>query len=185
MRVGELASRAGVTRKAIRVYEAAGILRPASRTAAGYREYDKSAVGVLAFVAGAQRLGFALADIARIVRIRRSGRPPCGQMRTILSTKLAELKDKRRTLETVEADIRRTLRAWNRRGCHDAAVCPKIEALSNAQARRNGSWTGRNSPFALRAPRARMSRSSAPTSASERPATSPSSTKRNGMFSST
>lgn len=38
--IGQAAQAAGVTRKAIRVYEARGLLPAAERTTAGYRVYD-------------------------------------------------------------------------------------------------------------------------------------------------
>ena len=37
--IGEVAARTGVSRKALRLYEARGILPPALRTASGYRRY--------------------------------------------------------------------------------------------------------------------------------------------------
>ena len=54
------------TRKAIRLYEAAGILPPARRTASGDRTYDAKAVRLLEFVRRAQRLRFTLIEIGEI-----------------------------------------------------------------------------------------------------------------------
>ena len=58
--IGEVAAQAGVSRKALRLYEAAGILPPARRTTAGYRVHGSDAVTLLAFVSQAWRLGFRL-----------------------------------------------------------------------------------------------------------------------------
>ena len=57
MLIGELANRAGVSRRAIRLYETLGILPASTRTPARYRQYDERALAVLTFVAGARRLG--------------------------------------------------------------------------------------------------------------------------------
>ena len=44
--IGELAERAGVHRETLRYYERRGLLKPARRTAGGYRIYDEeSAAG--------------------------------------------------------------------------------------------------------------------------------------------
>lgn len=40
--IGEVAAKSGVTRKALRLYERAGILPPVRRTAAGYRAYGQT-----------------------------------------------------------------------------------------------------------------------------------------------
>ncbi|HEX7082079.1 MAG TPA: MerR family transcriptional regulator [Gammaproteobacteria bacterium] len=61
--IGELAKLAGVSRSMLRYYEEQGLLRPAARTAAGYRLYSPSAAQTLLFIQRAQRLGFSLADI--------------------------------------------------------------------------------------------------------------------------
>ena len=71
--VGELSARTSVSRKALRVYEAAGILTPLTRTPSGYRIYGSEAVQVVAFIAQARRLGFSVAEIRQIVGLRQAG----------------------------------------------------------------------------------------------------------------
>jgi DNA-binding transcriptional MerR regulator len=45
--IGEVATRTGVSRKALRLYEARGILPPALRTASGYRRYPADVLALL------------------------------------------------------------------------------------------------------------------------------------------
>jgi MerR family transcriptional regulator, copper efflux regulator len=78
--VGKLSAKTGVSRKALRVYEAAGILAPSARTPAGYRLYHSDAVGVVTFIAQARRLGFSVAEIRQIVGLRRAGQAPCAHV---------------------------------------------------------------------------------------------------------
>jgi len=61
--IGEVAARSGVSRKALRLYEATGILPAPGRTASGYRLYREDALEILAFVTHARRLGFHLDEI--------------------------------------------------------------------------------------------------------------------------
>src|SRR2546425_10725039 len=74
--IGELAARGGTTRKALRLYETAGILPPPRRTASGYRVYDAEALRLPGFVRQAQRPGFTPGAIKEILAIKRAGPPP-------------------------------------------------------------------------------------------------------------
>jgi len=124
--VGELAKRSGVTRKALRVYEASNILPPARRTPAGYRVYDPAVLGVVAFVKHAQSLGFRLEEIREIVSIRRSGRAPCSHVKGMIRQKLADVEILRRGLRSL-------LRSWDSKSDPGAAVCPHIERVKSTK----------------------------------------------------
>jgi DNA-binding transcriptional MerR regulator len=67
MRIGELARRSGLTTSRIRFYEAEGLLTVVSRKANGYREYPADALTILGIIVGAQRTGFSLDEIRRIL----------------------------------------------------------------------------------------------------------------------
>ena len=61
--IGDLARRTGLAVSAIRFYETHGIVYPV-RNAGGHRRYGRADIRRLSFVMAAQRLGFALHDIA-------------------------------------------------------------------------------------------------------------------------
>jgi len=61
--IGALAERAHVSTSMLRFYEREGLLRPARRSAGGYRLYDADAEQTLLFIRRAQRLGLSLEDI--------------------------------------------------------------------------------------------------------------------------
>ncbi len=63
MTIGDLAQRSGLAVSAIRFYETHGIVRPL-RNQSGHRRYGGSDLRRLSFALIAQRLGFALAEIA-------------------------------------------------------------------------------------------------------------------------
>ncbi|MEV4427672.1 MerR family transcriptional regulator [Streptomyces sp. NPDC053792] len=65
--IGELARRGGVSVKTVRFYSDEGILRPAGRSAAGYRLYGVDAVARLAFVRTLRDLGIDLPTIRRVL----------------------------------------------------------------------------------------------------------------------
>jgi hypothetical protein len=68
--IGDVAKQSGASRKALRLYEEAGILPAPRRTGGGYRVYGADALDLLAFVRQAQRLGFTLEEIKEIVAIQ-------------------------------------------------------------------------------------------------------------------
>lgn len=67
LRIGELATRGGVTVKAVRHYEAEGLLPPALRNDAGYRYFREEDLTVLRTITGLKRMGFSLREIREVV----------------------------------------------------------------------------------------------------------------------
>jgi len=89
--IGQAAAAAGVTRKAVRVYEAKGLLTPADRSPTGYRLYDHHDVELLTFIRRARTLGLHLDDISQILAIRNGGTPPCAAVRDLLDERIANV----------------------------------------------------------------------------------------------
>src|SRR5262249_44931716 len=144
--IGEVAAKSGLTRKALRLYEARGILPPPGREPSGYRRYPADVLKLLTFVGQARRLGLTLAEIKHIVELRRSGAAPCAHIRAVLEEKAADL-------EHLLADVRAMLGSWGANGRH-AAICPNIEA-------RGGDVRWRGSRFVQGVPTAPRSSSRA------------------------
>lgn len=135
--IGEVASRSGVSRKALRLYESTGILVAPRRTAAGYRVYGSESLATLAFVAQARRLGFHLDEIKEVVQIKRSGRCPCPHVLDLVRQKVEELDRTLADLAEVKRGLQELLKSSSRsarRGA--AAVCHHIERLRIAKGRR-------------------------------------------------
>ena len=139
LKISELANRTGVSAKAIRFYEAAGVLPQPARGPNGYRLYAGDAMDILRFIKQAQGLGLTLAEIKEIVAIRQGGRPPCVHVYHLLKEKAAELDRKLSDLVLLRRRIRRSLTMWGRRPVRRAAVCPHIEVpLGRVRSRRSG-----------------------------------------------
>ena len=66
MRITELAARAGTTSRALRYYEAQGLL-PAARSANGYRVYDERHVVLVREIRSLQAIGFSLEEVRPFV----------------------------------------------------------------------------------------------------------------------
>jgi DNA-binding transcriptional MerR regulator len=67
MTIGELAKRTGLTNSRIRFYESAGLLQTVDRRPNGYRTYPPEAVLVLELITTAQKAGFSLDEIRKLL----------------------------------------------------------------------------------------------------------------------
>ncbi|MFJ2938203.1 MerR family transcriptional regulator [Streptomyces sp. NPDC087219] len=65
MRIGEAAAAAGTTPRALRLYEARGLLRPPPRTPSGQREYGHADVARVRVIRNLLALGLTLEDLRR------------------------------------------------------------------------------------------------------------------------
>lgn len=67
LKIGELASRTGLTVRTLHHYDAIKLLCPSGRSSAGYRLYDRSDIARLHRIQALRRLDLPLADIARLL----------------------------------------------------------------------------------------------------------------------
>jgi DNA-binding transcriptional MerR regulator len=98
MSIGEVAARTGLTERALRHYEAQGLLRP-GRTAAGRRVYDAADLEALARISLLKKAGFTVAQIKRLT----SG---AGDLRRLVEAQLEVLVFQRAQLETAVGLLR-------------------------------------------------------------------------------
>lgn len=133
MLIGEVAAKSGVSRKALRLYETAGILPSPRRTAAGYRVYGQDTLALLVFIVQARRLGFRLDEIREITALKRSGRTPCAHVLSLVRVKVARVERALTDLTEVREQLRALLRSWRSGRHRPAVVCPCIEHLRVAK----------------------------------------------------
>ncbi|MBI4462614.1 MAG: MerR family transcriptional regulator [Acidobacteria bacterium] len=129
--IGPVARDAGVSVHTVRYYERLGLLPPPNRTPAGYRVYEQAAAERLRFIQQAQALGFSLAEIKEIARMKYAGQSPCRCVRRRLRQRLKELEREMKRLHSIRRQIRACLQASRRlpRLPHAASrICPIIES---------------------------------------------------------
>ena len=120
MKIGELASTAGVSTKTIRYYESIGVLDEPARTDSGYRSYGPAAIERLDFVRQAQSSGLALAEIRSILDIKDRGGQTCAHTKALLRRHLDELDSKIVELQAARVELRQM---FERAGALDPADC--------------------------------------------------------------
>lgn len=142
--IGEVARRSGTSRKALRLWEAAGILPSPRRTPSGYRLYDTAALDLLTFVQRAQGLGFTLDEIKEIVAIKRAGSRPCPHVRELVRRKAAALDRQLAGLTDVRDGLRGLLNGWRDLPATTAVVCPHIERADRSRSGPSGGSASNN-----------------------------------------
>jgi DNA-binding transcriptional MerR regulator len=105
LRIGQLARQAGSTSKTLRYYDEIGLLRPAARSASGYRLYGGEEIQRLRFVRRARGLGLSLADIQAILDISDTGRVPCEHVVAIVDRELGRIATQLERLEELRLQL--------------------------------------------------------------------------------
>ena len=96
LRIGEVATSAGVSIDTVRYYERRRLLPVAPRTPAGYRVFTAEAIERVLFVKQAQELGFSLDEIGTL--LTNEGINDCQRVHDLIKVKLAELDARLRSM---------------------------------------------------------------------------------------
>jgi len=126
MTIGRLAKAAGVNVETIRYYQRRGLIEEPTRPPGGQRRYADSVIKRLAFIRGAQRLGFSLEEVKSLLTLSHGTRP--AETRVLAERKHAELG---RRIDQLN-HMRRKLKALIAKSLRAKAdgPCPIIAALS-------------------------------------------------------
>src|SRR3954452_16350940 len=105
LRIGEVASRAGVSVDTVRFYERVGLLPEPERRPSGYREYAADTIGRVRLARELKDIGFTLAEIVDALAAHDAGGATCESERWRLDAvldrvdaRLAELSALRRRI---------------------------------------------------------------------------------------
>lgn len=140
MRIGELAERVGVNPKTIRFYEAQGLLPPPARRPSGYRDYGAQDEARLVFVRTAQRLGFALSEIAEILALKERGERPCGYVLQVLDRQVSDIDRRLGELVALRADLLELRAKADRLPEDDSCYCQLIEHAEGPEPKGRPAW---------------------------------------------
>lgn len=92
MKIGELASQAGVTIDTIRFYEQQGLLESAPRTRSRYRDFPPEALQRLSFIRRARELGFRLEEIGELLVLAAAQEAGAKDVRELTAAKLQDVQ---------------------------------------------------------------------------------------------
>lgn len=130
MTLSELARTAGLPPRTVRYYVDRGLIRPARRSAGGYRLFDDNALRQLRFLRRLQGLGLTLRELQQLLRA--AERQSCGQTSSTVVSKLeSQLHAVDRRLEELQ-HVRHELASIlerERGGCTDELCLCNRERL--------------------------------------------------------
>ncbi len=100
LKIGELASRSGLSRYTIRFYEREAMLPTPARTPAGYRLYSPDILERLDFIKRTRALGFSLTEIRKVLG-NYADPEECRRVKPLLEQKITELDQKIREAQAL------------------------------------------------------------------------------------
>ncbi|HSG24422.1 MAG TPA: Cu(I)-responsive transcriptional regulator [Azonexus sp.] len=130
MNIGEAAKASGVSAKMIRHYESVGLLPPASRTDAGYRQYGEKDLHTLLFIRRSRDLGFSIEEIRGLVSLWQDRTRPSREVKALAKQHLDFLDRKLEELQSMKHALAHLVRC-----CHgdERPDCPILESLAGKE----------------------------------------------------
>lgn len=131
MKIGQVASQAGVNIDTLRYYERRGLLDEPERRPSGYREYPPDTVRLIRFIKRAQDLGFTLAEIEELLTLRDGRGQRRGDVRAMAQAKLRDIDEKLARLQSMRSAVYGLIESCEcSRG---RPSCPILEALDDPE----------------------------------------------------
>lgn len=138
--IGKLAKEAGVGVETVRFYERKGLIdQPLSRQ--GYRDYGDETLAAVRYIKIAQKMGFSLADVAKLRGKLREGPGFCEAVRATARRRLEAIEGEIAELRRLQAELSAFLDRCGRRS-PDAPCSILTELAALDQAARPGQRQG-------------------------------------------
>ncbi|HYW42278.1 MAG TPA: heavy metal-responsive transcriptional regulator [Bryobacteraceae bacterium] len=115
LRSGELARVAGISTDTLRHYERMKVLPAPRRSAGNYRLYAPAAVDRVKLIRRALAVGFSLAELAKIFKVRDAGGAPCRHVKRLLEDKVIALDAQISDLVAMRDQLKTVLGDWEER----------------------------------------------------------------------
>lgn len=124
--IGAAAARVGATARALRLYEAQGLMPRSKRERSNrYRRYDEADLMRLRFIKRAQGLGFSLAEIGELLALDRGD---CDVVQQLAERHLATVHERIHELVRLRDGLQQVIALCGRAGELD---CPVLSALGD------------------------------------------------------
>ena len=108
MNISETARLSGLSSKMIRDYERLGLIPPAERSEAGYRQYSARDLDTLHFINHAREVDFSLAQIQTLLELKHNPHRASADVKQLVGEHISALQHKINRLQSM-AD---TLQGW-------------------------------------------------------------------------
>ncbi len=129
MTIGRLAKESGIGIETIRYYERLGVLKPVARKESGYRLFDGDSLKVLNFLKQAQSLGFSLAEIKSLLKLKADKKSRCHEVKVKAELHLKEVDEKIERLTRIKTVLTGLVKQCQDKHTDDG--CPILECLNS------------------------------------------------------
>src|SRR5512146_171004 len=127
MRIGELATQAGVSAQTLRYYERRGLLEAERGATSGFRDYAATAVRQVLFIRRAQDLGFTLEEIRDLLGLWPDSSRSCPAVEARARATLGRIDEKIADLSQMRESLSKYVEACRKRAVVEP--CPLLEEL--------------------------------------------------------
>ena len=140
MRIGKLASDAGVGVETVRFYERKGLIsQPPKPRNGGFRSYPAETVSRIRFIRQAQELGFSLRETEELLSLRVDPAAGCMDVREQALAKLAQIEGKIVNLERIRLALENLVSACPGKGpLKECAILEFLEGGASKPERNEG-----------------------------------------------
>ncbi|UTA46301.1 MerR family transcriptional regulator [Simiduia sp. 21SJ11W-1] len=130
MQIQDVAKVTGLSPKAIRYYEAQGLVAPQRSAHNGYRIYSRDNLDHLCFLQHARAVGFTVQESGRLLNMYRKKGSHSARVKHLVGEKLAELRQKRLELERLEATLSELWQSCDGREGNRCAILDRLAAAN-------------------------------------------------------
>lgn len=125
--IGKTAEVLGLSADTLRYYEKIGLVPRVGKNRSGRRTYSEKDVARLRFVQRAQRIGFSLAEIGQLLKLRDNPVRSSKSTRAMAQRKCTEMHEQIKTLKGMEAELRLLLNLCS----GNSNNCPILDRLDS------------------------------------------------------
>jgi MerR family copper efflux transcriptional regulator len=125
--IGQAAEALGLSQDTLRYYEKIRLVPRVAKNAAGRRAYSDKDLARLRFVQRAQGIGFSLAEISQLLKLRENPGKCSKTIRGMAQQKCAEMHEQIAALRKMEAELTLLLNL-----CTGEDPCPILERLDRS-----------------------------------------------------
>jgi len=123
--IGRLAKAADVNVETIRYYQRVSLLTEPVKPYSGFRVYPDETINRIRFIKRAQKLGFSLQDIARLLAL---GDGHCDDVREQAEAKLIKIESQIKDLQAMRKTLKKLVTECN--AGNENGRCPIVQSLT-------------------------------------------------------
>jgi MerR family copper efflux transcriptional regulator len=127
MNIGQASKLTGLSNKMIRHYESIGLIKPQSRTEAGYRNFAEYDIQQLKFIFQARSLGFSLDQVAQLLLLWKQEDRASINVSELVKQHIVQLNQKIEVMLQMRSTLEKLVDSCP---ASDNPNCPILAALS-------------------------------------------------------